>query len=553
MTRHAEALAKVTAPGAPFELTSWHRPDRGVDHLFTHAPATLREIYNDAQAHGDATFLVHGSERHTFTDVIAAADAFAAALVSRYGVTKGDRVAIAMRNCPEWVVAFLGITSVGAICVSLNSWWTPDELAYAIEDAGPSVLVADEARADLLQDTLHTRGVPLVVARASVDRAHADRWEDVTPPAAAPDVDIRPDDDATLLYTSGTTGRSKGAVSTHRAVVHALWGVAAQEAVEATKLADAFPTTTGQSGALLAVPLFHVTGCVAVMLGALRGGQKLVIMPRWVPEEALRLIETERLTSFVGVPTQCFDLVNHPRLDDYDTSSLQWVGGGGSATPPALLTQLRQRLPATEPSFGYGMTETNALGPAICCDEALEFPDSVGWLAPSMRAEIRDPHTFEPRPTGERGELWVRGPSLIRGYWNRPEETAETFSDGWLRTGDIGHLDADGRIYIDDRLKDMVVRGGENVYCAEVEAAIYEHPDVLEAVVFGVPDERLGETVAAAVVTWPDRRLDRKSLLNFLATRLAAYKTPTTIELRTEALPRNPSGKFVKTSLKNPG
>lgn len=545
---HHSALAAVTATGATYELRRRSEDDT---YSFGRAPTSLREIFDQARSHGDAIFLTYGRERLSFYETFAGADSFAAALVDNYGVQPGDRVAIAMRNYPEWVMAFIGATSVGAVCVPLNSWWTTDELAYAVDDAAPAVIVADTERAALLESVLPSTNIALVLVRGTDTDVVHDCWSEVTPPAQRPDVSLRSSDDATILYTSGTTGHPKGAVSTHGAVVHALWGASAQEAVEATRLGQDFPAPSGDPGALLAVPLFHVTGCIAVMLNALRGGQKLVMMHRWDAEEALRLIEAERLTAFIGVPTQCFDIVNHPNFRDYDLSSLQWVGGGGAATPPSLLTQLGEQIPSASPTFGYGMTETNALGPAICCDEAHAFPDSVGWLAPSMELEIRDVGTGAAVPAGDSGEIWLRGPSLIRGYWNRPDATSAIFEHGWMRTGDVGHLDADGRVYIDDRLKDMVVRGGENVYCSEVEAALYEHPDVLEAAVFGVPDERLGEEVAASVLIRPGGTLERADLAAFLSARLATYKIPAAISFESAPLPRTPSGKFVKTHLRD--
>ncbi|OUZ11372.1 hypothetical protein BHE97_04700 [Aeromicrobium sp. PE09-221] len=548
MTSHAEALARLTAPGAPFEMVDLRRSDGTVEQVFVQAPGSLREFFAQARTAGDATALVYGDERLSFRELFAGADAFAVALVERYGIRPGDRVAVAMRNCPEWVMSFIAITSVGGICVSLNSWWTGGELAYGIEDSAPSLLIADQPRAELIGELTATRGIPVVIVRGSAAQEHFSTWTDVLRPGPLPAVDIAPDDDATLLYTSGTTGRPKGAVSTHRAVIHAVWGAAAMETVDALMLGDAEPAEP--PAALLGIPLFHVTGCVSVMLGALNSGMKLVVMRRWDPEEALRMIESERLSVFIGVPTQTFDLVNHPRFDEFDTSSLRWIGGGGATTPPALLTQIREQFDRAAPAFGYGMTETNALGPAISGDEAHAFPESTGRVAPPMQVAIHDPTTLEPLPVGDRGEIWLRGPSLFRGYWNRPDATAATLHEGWLRTGDIGHLDADGRVFIDDRLKDMIVRGGENVYSAEVEAALYEHPDVLEAAVCGIPHRRLGEQVAAVIVVRPGSTLDQDGLVAFVSPHLAAFKIPSVIEIRTEGLPRNPSGKFIKTELR---
>ncbi len=548
---HPEAVAQVSSPGQMFELEQWTNDDGVSLQVFKHAPGSLRDVFGLARLHGDAPFLVFGEERLSFAETMDAADAFAATLVERYGVRRGDRVAIAMRNYPEWIVAFVAITSIGAISVSMNAWWTEDELDFALQDSGSTVLVADESRARLAGASAARLGCRIVVVRASAPVEGADRWEDVVMTGSPlPDVAVGPDDDATILYTSGTTGRPKGAVSTNRAVVNALMGFAARTAVNALVNPPEDGVEPPLGGAILAVPLFHVTGCVAVMLGSLVGGRKLAIMYKWDPEAALQLIERERLVAFVGVPTQSIDMLQHPKFADYDTSSLQMVGGGGAPTPPALIANIDNSFKGATPGFSYGMTETNALGPSLAGQEALERPMAAGRVPMPMQAEIRDPATFEVLPVGERGEIWFKGVNLIRGYWNRPDATAETIVDGWLRTGDIGHLDEDGLVYVDDRLKDMVVRGGENVYCAEVEAAIYEHPAVMEAAVLGVPHERLGEEVATVIVLNDGASLTREELVEFLSARLASFKIPTVIDIRTSSLPRNPAGKFLKRELR---
>jgi long-chain acyl-CoA synthetase len=547
---HQEAVAEVTSPGQMFELATWTRPDGVTYEIFKNAPPSMREIFALCRAHGDAPYLVFQDERRSFTETFAEADAFAAALVERYGVQKGDRVAIAMRNFPEWVEAFIAVLSVGAISVSMNAWWTEDELDFALEDSGATVVVADEQRAKLAAGSAQRLGARIVVVRSSAPVEGADRWEDVVVPGAAlPDVAVESEDDATILYTSGTTGRPKGAVSTHRALVNTVMGFLARGMVAALVTPPEDPDAP-PGGAILAVPLFHVTGCVAVMLGSLVAGRKLAIMYKWDPEAALELIQSEKLSAFVGVPTQSIDMLQHPRFAEYDTSSLLSVGGGGAPTPPALIANIDNSFKAASPGFSYGMTETNALGPSLAGQDALDKPMAAGRVPLPMAVEIRDPSTFEVLPVGERGEIWFRGVNLIRGYWNRPDATAETIVDGWLRTGDIGHLDDEGLVYVDDRLKDMVLRGGENVYCAEVEAAIYEHPAVMEAAVLGVPHERLGEEVATVIVLNDGASLTQDELVGFLGERLAPFKIPTVIDIRTTALPRNPAGKFLKRELR---
>ncbi|MGI8492502.1 MAG: class I adenylate-forming enzyme family protein [Acidimicrobiales bacterium] len=531
---YEEAVAQVTAPGQIFETTDIEVG--GVIYkAFKHAPASLRDLWGMSRAHGDKTFLVYEDERWSFTDVMQRVDGFAAALVDRYGVAPGDGVAIAMRNFPEWVVAFAAITSVGAISVSMNAWWTEDEIAFALSDSGASIMVADGERVARSAGACDRLGVRVVVVRSEGELPpFAETWEDVVVVGAPlPEVTVGPDDDATILYTSGTTGRPKGAVSTHRAILQALMGFAARAMVDAARRPEG-PTELTAAAAeesfILVVPLFHVTGCVPVMMSCFAFGMKLVIMHRWDPERALELIERERVTTFVGVPTQSWDLVECPTFANYDTSSLKAIGGGGAPAPPALVRKVASSFEGGEPGIGYGMTETNAYGPGNTGDDYLTHPTSTGRATPILEIEIRDP-AGRPVPTGESGEIWLKGPSLIRGYWGRPEETAATMVDGWLRTGDAGHLDEEGFLYIEDRLKDMILRGGENVYCAEVEAALYEHPGVNEAAVLGVPHPRLGEEVAAVVSLKPGREVSEGELQAHVAERLAAFKVPSRIRL----------------------
>jgi long-chain acyl-CoA synthetase len=551
-----EAIAAVTAPGERFETEVVDV--RGVPTtVFRHAPRSLRDVFAVARGYGDETFLVYEDERWSFADVMARVDALGALLVEGYGVAPGDRVAIGMRNYPEWVVAFAAITSVGAISVSLNAWWTDDELGWALEDCGASVLIADRERVERTAHAAAKLGVRVLGVRLGDAAAPGvDRWEEALPLGSPlPEVDIDPDDDATILYTSGTTGRPKGAVSTHRAVVQALLGYACRAAVDRLRRApepgadDAPAAPAGRPSFILIVPLFHVTGAVPVMLSCFATGLKLVVMYKWDPERALELIERERVTNFVGVPTQSWDLLQSPRFGDVDTSSLVAVGGGGAPAPPELVRRVSTSFAKASPNIGYGMTETNAYGPQNGGADYLSHPTSTGRATPILSIEIRD-EMGEPVPVGERGEIWFKGPNLIRGYWNRPEATAETIVDGWLRTGDIGRLDDEGFVYVEDRAKDIVIRAGENVYCAEVEAAIYEHPAVHEAAVFGVPHERLGEEVAAVVVRRPGVPVTVEEVQEHVGARLAGFKVPSRVEIWTDPLPRNPAGKVLKRDLR---
>lgn len=549
---YEEATAQITAPDGRFAL---HEIEvDGVSYTaFAAVPESLRDLFDMTRAYGATEFLVYEDERYTYDDVYAHADGIAAALQQRYGVKKGDRVAIAMRNYPEWIMTYLGALSIGAVVVSMNAWWTTDELDYGLSDSTPTVLVADGERVERTRGSASRLGIATVGVRLAEGEnpEGVDRWDDVvTAGATVERVEISPDDDATILYTSGTTGHPKGAVSTHRAIVQALMGFGCKSSIDSLRRPDEAAGRTGAPVFILIVPLFHVTGNVPVLLGSLASGLKLVIMHKWDPERALQLIERERVTNFVGVPTQSWDLLEHPDFDKYDTASLASVGGGGAPAPPQLVSRVAGAFKAARPNIGYGMTETNAYGPGNSGTDYETHPTSTGRSTPILKVTIRDAEGNEV-PTGHRGEIWMKGPNLIRGYWNRPEATAETFVDGWLRTGDLGRVDEDGFVYIEDRAKDMILRAGENVYSAEVEAAIYEHPSVYEAAVFGVPHERLGEEVAVAIVPRPDHTIDPEELAGFLATRLAPFKIPTRVISFADPLPRNPAGKILKRDLRN--
>ena len=539
-----EALAQVTAAGGQFEVGD-AIVNGALQRVFVNAPPNLGAFFTMAPA--DSTFLVYEDETYTFGQVRATYSALAAALVDRYGVTKGDRVAVAMRNFPEWVISFAAITSIGAVSVSMNSWWTEDEMDFALEDCGAKVLVADDIRIDRSLASCARLGTRIIGVRLESVPVGVDAWDDVVVPGTAPaQVDVGPDDDATILYTSGTTGRPKGAVSTHGAIIQAMMAFSCRAAAE--RLRQPSEPSATPPAFILIVPLFHVTGCVPVMLGCFAGGVKLVIMYKWDVDKALELIEREQITNFVGVPTQSWDLVHSPRFAEFDTSSLRDIGGGGAPAPPALVEKVANSFAKGKPTIGYGMTETNAYGPGNRGQDYLDKPTSSGRVVPIMEIGIRDA-IGTPLPVGERGEIWFKGPNLIRGYWNRPEATAETIVDGWLRSGDLGHLDDEGFIYVEDRVKDMILRAGENVYCAEVEAAIYEHPSVHEAAVFGVPHERLGEEVAAAVLVKKGCTLTLDELRAHVGVRLASFKVPTYVMFFEEALPRNASGKILKREL----
>ena len=548
-----EAIAAVSGSGSPFETEQVTVGD-ATFRQFKNTPGTLRNFF-DSGRDLDDTFLVYEDEEWSFRKVMAEADALGYALVHNFEIKKGDRIGIAMRNLPEWIISFAAILSIGAISVSLNAWWTEDEIEYAVNDAGLSLLIADTERVTRAHGPCARAGVRILGVRLDNLQPlspHVENWNDVLVHGVPmPVVQVEPDDDATILYTSGTTGFPKGAVSTHRAISNAIMAFASSGAIQTVRRN---PSDTGGGNPpcfILIVPLFHVTGCIPVMMSCFSWHFKLVMMYRWDPERALELIERHKVTNFVGVPTQSWDMLENPNFSKYDTSSLTAVGGGGAPAPPKLVARVESSFRQGRPSIGYGMTETNAYGPGNFGDDYVSHPTSTGRTPTIvMDFEIRD-DDGNVMATNERGEIWMRSPTLIRGYWNKPEATEETLQKGWLRSGDVGRVDEEGFLYIEDRAKDMVLRAGENVYSAEVEAAIYEIAAVHEAAVFGVPHERLGEEVACVVMLRAGATLTEDELRNIVGQHIASFKVPTRVAFTTEPLPRNPAGKFLKRELRS--
>ena len=554
----ADVHAALTAPGQPFEMVEV--AVRGVPlRTWRAAPANLREVLESSRARGDATFLVYEDERMTFAEHADAAAAMAAALRDRWGVTKGDRVAIAMRNFPEWSVAFWAAASLGAVVVPLNAWWTGPELEYGLADSGSTVLFCDLERLERLRPHLGALDLAVVVvAKAgSADVGSAVRHEDAVgapaPGAALPDVPIDPDDDATIFYTSGTTGRPKGALGTHRNICTNLVSLLLGQARNAAR-SDAAPAPAdaeAQNAYLLSVPFFHATGCHSVLVANLAFGGKIVIMHKWDPERALELIERERVTTFGGVPSMVWQVLESPSFATRDLSSVRSIGYGGAPAPPELVRRIEAMFPGRTPSNGYGLTETSSVTTQNVGADYVRKPDSVGVPVPVCDVQVVGPEG-EPLPVGAVGELWIRGPNVVKGYWGKPEATADAFvHDGWFRTGDIARIDEEGFVFIVDRAKDMVIRGGENVYCAEVEGALFEHPAVTDVAVFGVPHQVLGEEVAAVVCLRPGATATAEELQDHVRRRLAAFKVPAHLWFRDEELPRNPAGKVLKRELRD--
>ncbi len=552
LSRH-DALARLTAPGEVYELTTVagaHGPLR----VFVNAPPTLRRLFEDTVS--DAPFIVFQGERCSFREAYVAASRIGHVLVHDLGVVPGDRVAISMRNYPEWIIAFMAITSVGAMAVAMNSLWLPEEMEYGLRDSGAKVLFADQERLDRLAQCSPDLEVAVVAVRPTDPDAHTHEWARCLASAAdasMPDVDIEPTDPATIFYTSGSTGHPKGVVSTHRNVISALfsWELdAAAAALIAGSGASEVPAPPALPAAtLLAVPLFHVTGANAVYLMAYRTQCKVVCMYKWDPAVAAELIETERITSFVAPAAMTGDLIRVAAATKRDLSSLRRVGGGGAPRAPEQVRQIDRSFDHAAPTTGWGMTETNAIGAGIAGADYLGRPESSGRCSAVLELKVVDDEGRALAP-GERGELLVRGTSVFPGYWHRPEVNAEVFVDGdWFRTGDVAYLDDEGFLFIVDRIKDLIIRGGENIGCGQVEAALLLHPGVHEAAVYAVPDDRLGEEVGATVFAEPD--LDLDEVRRFLGEHLARFEVPTHLRLTTEPLPRTPSGKILKRQLRD--
>jgi long-chain acyl-CoA synthetase len=559
----ADVHAELTAPGQLFEMEEVEV--RGVPtRTWKNAAPSLRAVLEGTRARGDATFLVYEDERVGFEQHFRAAAHLATWMVEERGIVKGDRVAIAMRNYPEWAMAFWAAAAVGAVVVPLNAWWTGGELAYGLGDSAARLAFTDAQRADRLAPHLPDLALEgVVVAKPDGDLpAGAVAFGDVVGDVAAlealalPPADLAPDDDATIFYTSGTTGRPKGALGTHRNICGNLVSLLIGAARAARRGTDG-PTPPppaapdrSQSAYLVSVPFFHATGCHSILLSNTAFGGKLVIMHRWDPERALELIERERVTSFGGVPSMVWEVLESPSFATRDTSSVTSIGYGGAPAPPELVRRIESMFPGRTPSNGYGLTETSSITTQNTGGDYLERPDSVGVPIPVCDLKVVGDQG-EDRPGGAVGELLIKGPNVVKGYWNKPEATAEAFlPDGWFRSGDVARIDDEGFVYIVDRVKDMVIRGGENVYCAEVEAALFEHPAITDVAVLGVPHPVLGEEVGAVVRLRPGASTTAEELRAHLADRLAPFKIPAHVWFREDELPRNPAGKILKRDLR---
>ena len=549
-TLFEEIAKELTSPGQLFE-TREYKNSKEVTHLeYASFPDNLKGYFDIGLLHGDKEFLVYESERFLFKDVIAKAAQVGNALIAE-GVSKGDRVAICMQNNPEFIFAYMGIVGVGAVCVPLNSWWVPDEIIYAIDHCEAKVLFGDQKRLkglESLQDVkkIVTSYTPddSFISFTDFIKDHSNEW---------PDVEVTRDDHATIYYTSGSTGKPKGVLSSQRGVISSMFSWACVSTIFSERERrlgnDSTPLASSESSILLCVPLFHATGSHVAFLLSILVGRKVVMMKKWDAGDAIKLIDEEKISDITGVPTQTWELLNHPDKNNYDLSSLRTLGGGGGPRPSEHVKLLDDNFEG-RPGIGYGLTETNALGTIASGDEYVNNPSTARRVIPPLTEIKIIDKDWNELAEGEIGEVAIKSQSNMLGYWRNDDATNECMNDsGWFRSGDMGKFEGPF-LFIVDRIKDMVIRGGENIACPEVENAIYEHPDVLEACVFGIPDERLGEILCTAIYLKENSELTKDTLIEFLSNKLAAFKIPVVIEFLDSSLPLVASGKFDKPALR---
>ncbi|MEA2274254.1 MAG: steroid-24-oyl-CoA synthetase, partial [Solirubrobacteraceae bacterium] len=558
-----EIYAQLTGPGGPFEVVVEEVNGRPTE-VYKERMRSLGDILAIARARGDDNpYIVQGDRRIGFETFVDTAYATSAGL-AELGVGHGDRVAVLAQNCPEWCLAFWGSVGMGAVLVGLNGWWKADEIVYGLQDSGAKVLVADRKRLervvkdlDECPDLEHVLLVDCDPKDLGLDGdSRVRRFDDLvtTPTSTPPTATIAEDDPATILYTSGTTGRPKGAVSTHRNMIANLQNTLFSSVSGAMLTGNELIPTGGQTVSLFTSPLFHVSGLHSgVVVGLLAGLRLVMIEGRFDPIKAFEIIQDEGVTIWATVPTMVWRACEHPARHDYDTSSVRTVGFGGSPSADELQRMVRETFPNVKGgSNAYGLTETSSVATVLSPQESVDRPDSVGRPVPTVRIRIADDLGGDV-PIGETGEVLITGPTLMAGYWGKPEATAESIRDGWLHTGDIGRLDDEGYLFITDRKKDMIIRGGENIYCVEIENRLVEHPSIADAAVIGVAHPELGEEVKAVVQVEPGHTITEDEVRQWVRETLAGFKVPAYVEIREEKLPRNASGKLLKNVLRGSG
>jgi long-chain acyl-CoA synthetase len=560
MPTRAEAIALLTGPGQPFELEEIDRDGRAW-RVYRHAPASMAELLRGTAAHGDLDYIVFERERLTYAEHLRLVGGLASHLAS-IGVGTGDRIAVGMRNYPEFPIGFWSAIAMGAVSVPLNAWWTGPEMVYALRDSGTKVLFLDGERFERIAP--HLSELPDVVAtivcrpRGELPAGATD-WDELrstfSAEATLPDVEIAPDDLASIMYTSGTTGFPKGAMQSHRNhltnIFNSILSGAAGAVAAGSTPSSGTAAPARQPAMFSMFPFFHIGGMSALYL-APATGMKLVTLHKWDLDRAIDALVAEGVSAMAVVPALYRQVLDSPRVHELSPEVLTGIASGGAPVPPDLITRTETQFAAkVAPANAYGLTETTSGVVTNSGTDYFTHPDSVGRPVPGAEIRIVGPDDGLDRPSGEVGEIWVYGPNVVSGYWNNPEATAAAFTDGWFHTGDLGYVGDDGFVYVVDRLKDVVIRGGENVYCAEVEAALFLHPDVADVAVIGLPDQRLGEEVVAVVERRAGSDLDAADLQRFAAERLARFKVPSTVVFRDEPLPRNATGKILKRDLRD--
>ena len=548
-----EALAAEMSKEGMFELQK--KTIRGNEYnVFVNVPQNLYEYFQFALIHGEWEFLAYEDESYKYQEVLNNAAGLAHVLVDKYGLKKGDAVAFSMRNYPEWIYSYMAVTSIGCVAVPLNSWWQGEELDYGITHSEAKVFIGDDERLQRLEGFVEN--TPRISVRCQTnDFTNTVAFEElVKPKESFPQVEIDPEDDASIMYTSGSTGYPKGVVTTHRSIINTpvAWAFLATMASQLESDGGETFVQAESPCTLAAVPLFHVTGSHSNFLLSLVSATRIVLMYKWDPLKAIQLIEKYRVTSFSGVPTMTQDIITASEANpDTDVSSLVSLGGGGAARPPEQIKSQEKNHPTKIAGVGYGLTETNAAGTNASGKLLYDKPDTAGFPTPLIhKLKIIDEEGKEVS-TGETGEVCIKSASNFRCYLKNEEATTEALdSKGWFRSGDVGCLDEDGFLYIKDRIKDIVIRGGENIACLEIEAILSEHPSVLEASVFGVPDERLGENLATRIALKPGKTATETEISSFLEEKIAKFKIPSYIWFQEEELPRIASGKTAKKQMR---